>query len=163
MNNLQRLLMTKEQPWANRSRWSFKKSNISDLLVIQANRSQKRASRLKKFRYCVVFPLFMPKSKSHQSLSPSFLKSNREQITPVVLYKRATGVIALFHKWIDLFLFGSQKMSKLLKKPMSEFPTLPLGHGVKCTYQELQEAEGRRRKSKEWRTGTGRILLHCIS
>ena len=54
---------------------------------------------------------------------------------------------ALFHKWIALSLFPSQKMSKLLEKPMSKFPTLIytqfgvnfyfiiyLGQLSRCTY-----------------------------
>ena len=63
---------TKEQPWVNRS---LKKSEMSDLLMIQVNHSRNPAVPLKKFILCVcfwqfftAFPFFMPKIKSLQSL-----------------------------------------------------------------------------------------------
>ena len=125
------LLFTKEQPWVNRYLCSFKKSDMSNLLVIRANRFQKQMIHLKKiiffvclWQFFTVFPLFMPKSKSLLSLfTPSlFLNSNgsngsnlvlflfvshREQIT---LYKRAIvsdSLMSLFtkEKWEQVALF----------------------------------------------------------
>ena len=90
--------------------------------------------------FLTVFPLFMPKKKSLPSLFAKslFCKNHLEWFTPVTLYKRATvrdslksfmtkerrEPFTLFRKQIALPLFCSQKMSKFLEKPMSEFPTL---------------------------------------
>ena len=49
-------LFTKERQWANCSHCSLKKGNISDLLVIHANRSQKRAVCF--WQLFNAFPLF---------------------------------------------------------------------------------------------------------
>ena len=104
------LLLTKEQSWANRSRRSLKKGDITDLLVMLANRSQKRAICLKKFLFLVVVdsfsllsPFFMSKSESVPSLfAPSLFFTSKS-------------------------FFRSQKTSNSLEKPMSEFPTLLTG------------------------------------
>ena len=55
---------------ANRSCCSLKKSNVSDLLEMRANHSQKASDSLKKL---IVFPLFMPKSESLPSLLAQLL------------------------------------------------------------------------------------------
>ena len=70
-----------EQPWANRSCPSVKKSSMSDFLVIWANRSQKLAIRSTKFIFFICFPVFhcfppflWPRANHscHSSLSCSF-------------------------------------------------------------------------------------------
>ena len=63
----------------------------------------------------LLFPFFMPKSKSLPLL---FAQS--------LMTKKRGEQFALFHEQITLSLFRSQKTSHLLKKLMSEFPTLIL-------------------------------------
>ena len=62
----------KERPWAIRTHHSLQKSNVNDLLVLQANRSQRTSDSLEKFKFFLCFwqffLFFMPKSKSLLSL-----------------------------------------------------------------------------------------------
>ena len=54
-------------------------------------------------------------------------KSNHERFTPIAHDNRAEGAIHAFsrtNRSFALLLFHSQKMSNLLKKPTSQFPTL---------------------------------------
>ena len=135
---------------------SFKKSDITDLLVIRANCSHKTSDSLEKTYFSYVFDsfsqfssLYMPKSESLPSLFDQslFLKEGRERFTtkkwpwanpsrcslqmsdrerfaPIAYDKRATGAICSF-SWANRFFTHK---NDLLKKPMSEFPTL-LGTG----------------------------------
>ena len=64
---------TKKWPWANRSQISFKKSDVSDSLVIRVNRSQKTSNLLQKKTYFSYdfdsySPFLCQKSKSLPSL-----------------------------------------------------------------------------------------------
>ena len=80
---------------------SFKKSDITDLLVIRANCSHKTSDSLEKTYFSYVFDsfsqfssLYMPKSESLPSLFDQslFLKEGRERFTLVALslYKKVT-------------------------------------------------------------------------
>ena len=121
--------------WANRSCHSLKKnnhdcsllkSNMNDLLFFTSEshfRSQKRKIHPKIFliffkvfgRFSQRFPFFMPKGKSLLSLfTKEWLSFLKERCEP----------FDLFHEQITLLLFCSQKTNNLLKKSMSEFPTL---------------------------------------
>ena len=144
--------MTKERLWESHSRRSKKKSDMSDLLMIQANRSQKRAIRSKKFiflcfwQFFTAFPLFMPKSKSIPLL---FFIERRERFALVGLDKRETvskSLLSLLTKerpcgirscrlwqkidrsdflfFTSVLLFSSKKTRDSLEKPLSDFPTL---------------------------------------
>ena len=89
------LLFTKKHPWVNCSCCSLQKSDISDLLVIQGNRSKKWVIFC---MFLTVFhisppPFLCPRANS--SCHPS-LKSNREQFSPVPHYKRAIEPIRSF-------------------------------------------------------------------
>ena len=117
MRNSLRLLMTKELLWANCSLLSLKKSNKNDLLVIRANRSQKRAIHLKNsyFSYILQFFTTFPHFYAQELISPVSLCS-------VTLYLRVTGA-----RVNRSFALSLTKTSDLLEKPMSEFPTLLSG------------------------------------
>ena len=97
-------LFTKERLWASCCCCSFqksdreriildllKKSDVSDSIVIQANRSKKRAIRWKKRFFCRFSPFLCQKSKSLPSLFTQslFLKEWQEQFALIALYKRA--------------------------------------------------------------------------
>ena len=77
---------TKERLSANRSRFLLNKSDVSDLLVIRTNRSQKLSDLLEKivffvrflYSFSLVFPFFMP-----NHIAPVALRS-------FTLYKRTT-------------------------------------------------------------------------
>ena len=63
----------KERPWANRSRGSLKKSDMSDYL------KKIRCFHLV-FQFSTAFPIFMPKSKSLPSLfAPLLLLKERRE------------------------------------------------------------------------------------
>ena len=121
----------KEQQWVICSRGSLKRATVIKSLlshftkeqrewffsISQANRSfaEKTSDSLNKNFY--VFDKF-----------PSFSSLLcKKQIVPVALYKIAMWTIRSFPEQITFSLFCSQKMSNLLKKPMSEFPTLVFG------------------------------------
>ena len=102
MNKLLLSLFTVSDSQVNRDkRGTVSKSltsvKMSVVLVIWANRSQKRALRSKKieknhifrrfWQFFTAFPLFMPKSKSLMLL---FFKEQREHFAHSSLYKRAT-------------------------------------------------------------------------
>ena len=117
--------MTKERLWESHSRRSKKKSDMSDLLMIQANRSQKRAIRSKKFlflcfwQFFIAFPLFMPKSKSILSL---LTKERLCGIRSCGLWQKSDRSDFLF--FTSVLLFSSKKTRDSLEKPLSDFPTL---------------------------------------
>ena len=112
---------------------------MSDSFVILAKCSQKRQFARKNSYFCIFLTVFHCFSSflcpraicSYHSLQ----KSHCERIAPIALYKRATVSVslkslmtkerqerfALFHERIALLL---TKTIDLLKKPMSEFPTL---------------------------------------
>ena len=85
-------LLAKEVRSANSTFGSVKKSNMRDLLVNRANRSQnKRLSYV--FWHTVfslLFPFLCPRANHSccSSLSRSSQKSDNERIAPVALYKR---------------------------------------------------------------------------
>ena len=71
---------------------SLKKNNLSDLLMIRANFSQKKKRLQKKSYFSLVFPFFMPNSDSLSLLFTQSLifKELWEQFPLVSHYKRAT-------------------------------------------------------------------------
>ena len=110
---------------------SFKKSYISGLLVIWANRSKKMSNLLEKKRFLYFlkdcpqfFPLFMPKSQSLQSLFALSLPwlFKKERPLPSLFKKERQE---RFIRFTSDSLFHSEKTSNSLKKPMLEFQ-LPL-------------------------------------
>ena len=111
------LLFKKEWSWTNRSLCTLLKSNVSDLLIFTSQSlsgSQKTSALLKQ----IFFSPYV-----FDSFSQLFSLALYKRVT-VTLYKRAMWVICSF-SWANAFsLFCSQKTSNLLKKPMSEFPTL---------------------------------------
>ena len=100
-------LSTKEQPLANCSRCYLKKSDISDLLVIQANCSQKRV-------ICSKIPLIMPKSESLLLLS---FKEQHERFT------KSGGGDSLFFQ--NKSLFRLQKTEERIPNPAFSNQRLP--------------------------------------
>ena len=134
--------MTKEQPWANRSHRSVKKTTW------RICSSHKRAIRSEKFMFYMFFTVFhcfssflCPRVKcSHCSLlSCSFLKSSGSDLLSLLWtkeqpwgncshhsLKRLTVSGSLF--FLSKSHFRSQKTSNSLKKPMSKFPTLDRQH-----------------------------------
>ena len=131
--------------WCQRSQWLRRhdvsaaweftlllKSNVRDLFVIWANRLQKKSKSL--IKNCIFlyvfdrFPLFMPKSESLPSPFAHllFLKSNLSNSLPnkraivsdslrLLMTKEQWERFALFHKWIALLLFRSQKRGNCSK------------------------------------------------
>ena len=73
MNKSLSLLFTKEQLWAIRSHRSLQKSDVSELLMIRANRLQKQAICLDFRMFLTVFPFECPRAHSSRrsSLNPS--------------------------------------------------------------------------------------------
>ena len=146
------------QTWANRSRHSlkksdrerivlvdllkiatvseslsiyFRKSDISDSLMIRENHSKKTC-------FWYVFDCFPPfYAKRANRSCRSLQKSDRERIDPVDVLKRATGAIRSggslkkIDGRIHIFPERSQKTSDSLEKPMIEFPTLIIRYKVR--------------------------------
>ena len=105
-------LFKKEQQWVNQSRALYKratvskllsnslrKSDLSDSLVIWANRSQKTSNLLKKTYFCMFLTVFHSVSTIFCQISELllvlftqllFFKDQRDQFINVALYKRAT-------------------------------------------------------------------------
>ena len=119
------LLFKKERLWANRSRRSFKKANVSkslsillkksniiDSLVIRANCSQKLVIRLKKLvffyhvftSFSLLFPFLCPRSDRSRRY---FFKSDGKKV----------------NRYIALSLFCGQKTSDWHEKTKSDFQT----------------------------------------
>ena len=116
-----------------------KKSNMSDLLVIWANRSQKWA--------ILYFPLFSPRALYKRPTVRELLLS---------LFTKDVGSNSLF--FTSPLLFRSQKTIASLKKPKSEFPTLILGLQSKCS-EALHQV-----KSKEkWNFWIGVLKQFCTT
>ena len=86
----------KERPWANRSRRSLKKIDVSDSRLIWANCSLKMGDSFEKFVFFRWFwqfvPFFMPKSQSLPMLFAHllFFKERLDWFALVTLHKRAT-------------------------------------------------------------------------
>ena len=122
-----------------------KKNEMSDLLVIWANCSQKRVIRSKQIIFSYVFsvlPCFYPFLCPRANRSVALYWRARERFALVALYKRAImskSLMLLFTKerlWVIRIhcswhkrdgsnsLFCSQKTSDLLEKPTSKFSVL---------------------------------------
>ena len=86
-------LLTKEWPWAIRSRWSSKKSDVSDLLMIQANRSQKLVICFKLFIFFVCFWQFLPNFPTNGTSLYSFFSES------LVFVSKRTKEWFLEKKW----------------------------------------------------------------
>ena len=112
MSELFSSLFTKEQPWANRSRCSFKKKDCEPIVLVALKKRATSVIHLwfkqiafKKWAICTrlyfsyvswqffsAFPLFMPKSESLLSLfaQPLFFKEQQECFALIALYKGVT-------------------------------------------------------------------------
>ena len=90
---------------ANCSPRSLKKSVVSDLIVIQANRLQKKNNSIVKFLFFICFwqffPFLCPRANlSHPSLNiPSFLQSDLSDWLPSLFLKEWLRVIHSDHSW----------------------------------------------------------------
>ena len=142
------LLFKKEWPWANRS---LQKSDRELFTCDSSESPSKMSDSIEKIHiFLLLFPFFMPKRESLPSLFTQSLffkdrfallplyKSNREQIAPVALYKRASVSdsrrllmtkewqerFALVHKRITLSLFRPQNTSNSTENQKSKFTTL---------------------------------------
>ena len=111
MSDSLRSFMTNERPWANLSRHSVQKSDMSDSLVIcWANPFQKRAIRSKKFLFFIcfwkiftAFPLFYAQVwiAPVALCSVPLFKKRWTRFVLIVLDKRATvseSLLSLFTK-----------------------------------------------------------------
>ena len=110
----------------------LKKSKVSDLLVIRTNCSKKTSDSLKKSIFRMFFCPRANRSRC-SSLSHSFLKSDETKEQPwsnrsccslqksnCERFAPVAHDIRSFHKQIAISLFGKQKTSDLLSKPMYE-------------------------------------------
>ena len=132
-------LLTKEQPWQI-ARFLWAKSNMSDFLVNQAARSQIERFVIQFDSFSMIFPFFMPKNEwlpslftkslffGSNSLSSLFTKEQLWAIRSCCSWQKSDGSDSLF--FTTESLFGSQKMSDSLEKPMIEFPTLGTGNSI---------------------------------
>ena len=110
---------------ANCSPRSLKKSVVSDLIVIQANRLQKKQFDRKILffhMFLTVFPLFMPKSKYLPSVFEHslFFTERLEWLAPIALFKRVTESDSLrslmTKEWREQFTLFEQQIALLLTK-----------------------------------------------
>ena len=76
---------------------------------------------------------FPPLYAQEQSAHLLFLMSNLSNLLPLLFTKKQLWAICSF--LMSESLFGSQKKSKSLEKPMSKFPTL---RTVRCTLLDTQ-------------------------
>ena len=136
MSDLLLSLLTYEQPWANCSHRSLKKSKISNSLVFSANGSQKWTnpscpSLLSRFfkeqRSDLLSLLFTKKWQWVNCSRSSLQKSKCEQFAQVVHHKRATGTICSF-SWVDRSFPHKKRVICLNSQPL-KFMTFILKSG----------------------------------
>ena len=153
MSNLLTLLFTKERPWVICSRRSLKRSDVSDSLVILANRLQKTRNSLEKFVFFVCFwqffPFICPRANSSSSslLIHSFLKSNLSNWLPSLFTKERQERFTHFHERIALSITKNKRIAQKSDKriPNPAFLQLciinkkPVWH--KCRLKHLRHAE----------------------
>ena len=155
MSNLLTSLFTKEWLWPVHSRRSLQKSNVSELLMslfkkrvmwmihswFEGIALKKQTIRSKYFDHfssfvcpianrscCSLLIHSFLKSDLSDSL-PLWQKSDQEQFAQVAHYKRAVGGIYSFSGANHSFALSLTKRSESVEKPLSEFPTLPVGNG----------------------------------
>ena len=96
-------LLTIEWPWAIRSRRSSKKSDVSDLLMIQANRSQKLAICFKLFIFFVCFWQFSPNFPTNGTSLYSFFSESlvfcQQKNKRVIPWEKMNNLL-FFKEWL---------------------------------------------------------------